>query len=166
VTLDKPARFEVRIGQCDTCRWRDPDAPSTCRAFPDGIDIRIIGDVIDHHVPLPGDHGFHHCERPRASAAGPINYVLVGNTLEYGGHFQGAVWASDAGAGGFVPASWLPEEARVGWDLEMRRAWQRGIEPTAAIAAITDRASHSTFTIAVGPHREVGGTAALVRRVG
>lgn len=48
----------ITLGNCDFCVHRHPDLSlTTCSAFPDGIPDDVLGGLVDHIDPLPGDNG-------------------------------------------------------------------------------------------------------------
>jgi hypothetical protein len=49
--------FEVLTNSCQTCKYRSPDEPGECLAFPDGIPEEILDGLVDHKKPYPGDNG-------------------------------------------------------------------------------------------------------------
>jgi len=51
-------RFLVGVG-CLDCRHLIDLVESTCLAFPAGIPLEILQDVVHHDRSYPGDHGLH-----------------------------------------------------------------------------------------------------------
>lgn len=50
--------------QCQACAWQNPDRPSACRAYPDGIPAPIRLNEVDHRRPYPGDRGIRFAPKP------------------------------------------------------------------------------------------------------
>ena len=66
--------------QCQQCKHRLPGYWNRCEAYPDGIPMKILANLVDHQKPYPGDHGIRYeplkdtgsyqLERALAKAAG------------------------------------------------------------------------------------------------
>jgi hypothetical protein len=52
---------EVYFPLCNRCIHRKDGL--TCEAYPEGIPIEIVSGELDHHKPLPGDHGIQFAPR-------------------------------------------------------------------------------------------------------
>lgn len=59
---DSSDKFTAKYGnitspQCMRCKHRDAENPAVCKAFPDGIPVRILTNDADHKKPYSGDNG-------------------------------------------------------------------------------------------------------------
>ena len=69
-----------RPNLCVGCKYRvrTPDSVefdaqglplAVCEAFPTGIPVQILGGLVDHRQPFPGDHGIQYVEQIEGTAA-------------------------------------------------------------------------------------------------